>query len=179
MLPTTLTTHSKARRRGSVRGCRQLILVPLALAGLLSGNQLLLATPVSQAQTIPANSAPDDSNKRPPTAAPDLAPAWAGTLELYGFLPIRTTGSTTVKGFTATEPPPDAVTGFGEGGTVVGVWSPEESCACWEPVTVRTLSALAGVVLLLSTLVFPMAAADPAVRTPTSERTVIARFCTS
>ena len=84
----------------------------------------------------------------------------------------------TVKGFTATEPPPDAVTGFGEDGTVVGVWSPEESCACWEPVTVRTLSALAGVVLLLSTLVFTMAAADPAVRTPTSERTVIARFCT-
>jgi len=42
----------------------------------------------------------------PGQAAPDPqatagANAWAGTLELYGFLPIRSTGSTTVKGFTA------------------------------------------------------------------------------
>ena len=33
-------------------------------------------------------------------AAPSPNP-WAGSLELYGFLPIRTTSSTTVKGFTA------------------------------------------------------------------------------
>lgn len=32
--------------------------------------------------------------------APDPAPSWAGTVELYGFAPIRTTGSTTVNGFT-------------------------------------------------------------------------------
>lgn len=33
-------------------------------------------------------------------AAGDAAPSpWAGTVELYGFAPLRTTGSTTVKGF--------------------------------------------------------------------------------
>ena len=36
-------------------------------------------------------------------ASPAPAPAnpWAATLELYGFVPIRTTGDTTVRGFTA------------------------------------------------------------------------------
>jgi len=44
----------------------------------------------------PGQAAPDP--QAPAAAAPSI---WAGTLELYGFLPIRTTGSTTVKGFTA------------------------------------------------------------------------------
>jgi hypothetical protein len=37
----------------------------------------------------------------PAAAAQPSATPWAGTLELYGFVPIHTTGSTTVKGFTA------------------------------------------------------------------------------
>lgn len=34
------------------------------------------------------------------TAAPPPTP-WAGTLELYGFLPLKTTNRTTIEGFTA------------------------------------------------------------------------------
>jgi hypothetical protein len=45
----------------------------------------------------PGQAAPDPQ-KSPAEAAPSI---WAGTLELYGLLPIRTTGSTTVRGFTA------------------------------------------------------------------------------
>ena len=36
-----------------------------------------------------------------PTAASASPNPWAGSVDLYGFAPIRTTGSTTVKGFTA------------------------------------------------------------------------------
>ena len=40
-----------------------------------------------------------------PASSPQKAPLppnpWAATLELYGFAPIRTTGDTTVRGFTA------------------------------------------------------------------------------
>ena len=65
----------------------------LALAGLLLNPVAITAAaqaqPAAPVDTIPASSAP---------AAPN---PWAGTLELYGFLPVRTTGSTTVNGFTA------------------------------------------------------------------------------
>jgi hypothetical protein len=39
----------------------------------------------------------------PPAAASPARPpsAWAGTLELYGFLPLKTTNRTTIEGFTA------------------------------------------------------------------------------
>ena len=36
-----------------------------------------------------------------PPASPSEAKAWAATAELYGFLPIRMTGTTTVRGFSA------------------------------------------------------------------------------
>lgn len=49
----------------------------------------------------PGQAAPDPQ-AQPPQAPHGTAPnPWAGTLELYGFLPIRSTGSTTVKGFSA------------------------------------------------------------------------------
>jgi len=51
----------------------------------------------AQAQSVPAAGAP---GLAPADAAANPKP-WAATLELYGFVPIRTTGSTTVKGFTA------------------------------------------------------------------------------
>ena len=51
----------------------------------------------AQAQSVPAAGAP---GLAPAEAAANPKP-WAATLELYGFVPIRTTGSTTVKGFTA------------------------------------------------------------------------------
>ncbi|MEI6615823.1 MAG: hypothetical protein WCL59_04520 [Cyanobium sp. ELA507] len=51
----------------------------------------------AQAQPLPAAGAPSPA---PADAAANPKP-WAATLELYGFAPIHTTGSTTVKGFTA------------------------------------------------------------------------------
>ncbi|MBD2424257.1 hypothetical protein [Cyanobium sp. FACHB-13342] len=50
------------------------------------------------AQAQPAN----QEAAEPPsteTPAPSAASPWAGTVELYGFAPIRSTGTTTIKGF--------------------------------------------------------------------------------
>jgi hypothetical protein len=51
----------------------------------------------------PAGRAESADQQTPAAAEAPLAAAnpWAGTVELYGFLPIRTTGNTTVRGFTA------------------------------------------------------------------------------
>ena len=51
----------------------------------------------AQAQSVPAAGAP---GLAPADAAANPNP-WAATLELYGFAPIRTTGTTTVRGFSA------------------------------------------------------------------------------
>jgi len=51
----------------------------------------------AQAQPVPAAGAPGPA----PAGAAAPPNPWAATLELYGFVPIRTTGSTTVRGFTA------------------------------------------------------------------------------
>ncbi|MFS6828066.1 hypothetical protein [Cyanobium sp. ATX 6F1] len=40
-----------------------------------------------------------EDSTAPAAAAPTAASPWAGTTELYGFLPLRTTGTTTVRGF--------------------------------------------------------------------------------
>ena len=87
--------------------------VPLALA--LAG-PLLPASAQAAPAAAPTTGAP--AAEGPTAGAPAAAPAaggptaleapaapspnpWAGSLELYGFLPVRTTSSTTVKGFTA------------------------------------------------------------------------------
>ncbi|WP_255109716.1 autotransporter outer membrane beta-barrel domain-containing protein [Synechococcus sp. RedBA-s] len=51
-----------------------------------------ILTETAQAEAVEPGSAPGPQ--------PEPSP-WAATVELYGFLPLRTTGSTTVKGFTA------------------------------------------------------------------------------
>ncbi len=68
----------------------------LALSMALTGIALPEATQADPAVT-PASPA------EAPLPAPSPAPTnpWAATLELYGFAPIRTTGDTTVRGFTA------------------------------------------------------------------------------
>ena len=68
----------------------------LALSMALTGIALPEATQADPAVT-PASPA------EAPLPAPSPAPPnpWAATLELYGFVPIRTTGDTTVRGFTA------------------------------------------------------------------------------
>jgi opacity protein-like surface antigen len=50
-------------------------------------------------QASPAPAAPAGPDE--PAAGDAVPSAWAGTVELYGFAPLRTTGSTTVKGFSA------------------------------------------------------------------------------
>ena len=71
-------------------------LASLGLCALL----LPPAAPAAPADlTAPADPAtPATPAAADPAASPD---PWAGTLELYGFAPIRTTGTTTVRGFTA------------------------------------------------------------------------------
>ena len=68
----------------------------LALSMALTGIALPEAAQADPAVT-PASPA------EAPLPAPSPAPPnpWAATLELYGFVPIRTTGDTTVRGFTA------------------------------------------------------------------------------
>ena len=67
--------------------------------GLIALGLVALGDPVvtrpGPAQPLPPAGAPSPAS---PSAA---ANPWAATLELYGFLPIHTTGSTTVKGFSA------------------------------------------------------------------------------
>ncbi|MFN5161418.1 MAG: hypothetical protein ACK5IA_05970 [Cyanobacteriota bacterium] len=71
-------------------------LVSLGLCALL----LPPAAPAApEAPVIPANPA-DTATPAAPDSEASSDP-WAGTLELSGFAPIRTTGSTTVRGFTA------------------------------------------------------------------------------
>ncbi|MEY4759498.1 MAG: hypothetical protein RLZZ268_996 [Cyanobacteriota bacterium] len=50
------------------------------------------------AQAQPGNQQPGESPSTE-TPAPTPASPWAGTVELYGFAPIRTTGTTTINGF--------------------------------------------------------------------------------
>ncbi|MFO7628968.1 MAG: hypothetical protein R6W06_05515 [Prochlorococcaceae cyanobacterium] len=50
-----------------------------------------------------------ETSGEPLTPAASSPPPWAATLELYGFAPLRTTGTTTVKGFSA-----DTDLGLGE-----------------------------------------------------------------
>jgi hypothetical protein len=50
------------------------------------------------AQAQPGNKQPGESPSTE-TPAPTPASPWAGTVELYGFAPIRTTGTTTINGF--------------------------------------------------------------------------------
>ncbi len=57
-----------------------------------------------QAQPLPSELQPGLTQENEPAAASEPEPApspWAGTLELYGFSPLRATTSTTIRGFTA------------------------------------------------------------------------------
>ena len=82
-----------ANRHPETAGIGRRGLRNLALGVALTGG---LALP-STAQANPA------VNPASPLPSPSQAPPnpWAATLELYGFAPIRTTGDTTVRGFTA------------------------------------------------------------------------------
>ncbi|MGB7566137.1 MAG: hypothetical protein WBM08_15465 [Prochlorococcaceae cyanobacterium] len=88
--------------------------IKAAGAGLLVGSVgcLLTVPAVHAAEPAPAASTPlgpilkETAQAEP--AEPGSAPGpqsepspWAGTVELYGFAPLRTTGTTTVKGFSA------------------------------------------------------------------------------
>ena len=95
--------QSTAMPRFAMPGCptsqarpvRQWAAGSLAL-GLLGLVGTVIALP-AQAEPLPAAGTPSPA---PADAAAKPNP-WAATLELYGFAPIRTTGSTTVRGFTA------------------------------------------------------------------------------
>lgn len=86
-----LPTSATAAPRWS-RVHRGLALMSLVLGGLAPAAHGQPAAAGSMGAEVPVSS---------PPAANATANPWAATLELYGFLPIRTTGSTTVKGFTA------------------------------------------------------------------------------
>ncbi|MCP9915647.1 hypothetical protein [Cyanobium sp. ATX 6F1] len=68
-----------------------------ATGGILA---LLAIAPNATAQQVPQ--APQgEAAPAAAVTAPAPASTWAGSVELYGFAPLRTTGSTTVKGITA------------------------------------------------------------------------------
>lgn len=95
--------RADARARTSLAPQRQHLPLPLALA---LGSLLVGATgpaAIAQALTPNAGSEPGAGAvaAEPAAATPSTPSPWAGTVELYGFLPIRTTGSTTVRGFSA------------------------------------------------------------------------------
>ena len=69
----------------------------LALGVALTGGLALPSTAQANPAVNPAS--PADAPLPSPSQAPPNP--WAATLELYGFAPIRTTGDTTVRGFTA------------------------------------------------------------------------------
>jgi len=103
MLPTTPAKLSDmAFRVGAPGACRSSFRLRVCWI-LVSCGSFLLATPIAKAQAFPAGSTPEPAAMPDQAASPAPAPAnpWAATLELYGFAPIRTTGSTTVRGFTA------------------------------------------------------------------------------
>jgi hypothetical protein len=68
--------------------------IPSLISALLLGSLDLGA---QAQQVIPEASAPRSNEKTPaPTPAPTPANPWAGTVELYGFGPIRSIGTTTI-----------------------------------------------------------------------------------
>jgi hypothetical protein len=79
---------------------------------------LALTLPASAEEVPPAAATPLPAATPSPTASPSPATspsrakadqAWRGTVELYGFAPLRTTGTTTIRGFEA-----DVDTSLGE-----------------------------------------------------------------
>ena len=88
-MPKSASQHPGPPGNGRPRACCFLAL-SLALSGLA-----LPATAQADPAATPASAA------EAPLPSPAPLNPWAGTLELDGFLPIHTTGSTTVRGFTA------------------------------------------------------------------------------
>jgi opacity protein-like surface antigen len=79
---------------------------PASAASGLQGPILRAATPAETAQAEPAQSemAQSEADLVPPASvdpvASEAGPSpWAGSVELYGFAPLRSTGSSTVRGF--------------------------------------------------------------------------------
>jgi hypothetical protein len=87
----------RANRHHETAGIGRRGLRNLALGVALTGGLALPSTAQANPAVNPAS--PADAPLPTPSQAPPNP--WAATLELYGFAPIRTTGSTTVKGFTA------------------------------------------------------------------------------
>ncbi len=85
------------------RECREIA----ALAALASTFVIGVAALPSRAEEADAGTAGSTSVTESPAPTPATTPAppspspWAGTVELYGFAPLRTTGTTTVRGLTA------------------------------------------------------------------------------
>jgi len=73
---------------------QQLGATPMAELSLDAAERSRFQRPAGQVDPIAAGPPASTSATRPPSA-------WAGTLELYGFVPLKTTNRTTIEGFTA------------------------------------------------------------------------------
>ena len=81
--------------------CAPLLTYAAGLGLLLAAPQLLAPKP---ALATPLNAAPVEAGTPggpTPPSSPRQTKEWAATAELYGFMPIRMTGTTTVRGFSA------------------------------------------------------------------------------
>jgi hypothetical protein len=89
---------SSAWARGGLLTACGLLLDP-AGTGVLRAQQLPTNGPQPEQQQEPAN---EDATDPEAETAPATPPSpWAGTVELYGFTPLRSSGTTTVRGFEA------------------------------------------------------------------------------
>ena len=99
--------RQRARRSASAPLLVLLPLLGLALGPLpsaLAGESVepLLLAPQERQRFLRSADQEALLSEASPSPRPVAAPSpWAGTVELYGFLPLRTTNQTTIQGFTA------------------------------------------------------------------------------
>jgi len=93
--------------RSPFRGCTALVWGPW-LGGLLALTTMPALTITALTRPALAEE-PTPSPSVVPPPAKEEDPAWRATVELYGFAPLRTTGTTTIRGFEA-----DVDTSLGE-----------------------------------------------------------------
>lgn len=75
--------------------------IPFCLAaGLWAAATLIGGNGARAEETLPdPETQPAEVEEMAESPEPETVPDWSGTVEIYGFAPLRTTGTTTIKGF--------------------------------------------------------------------------------
>jgi hypothetical protein len=95
-------TRARRNARAALLPLLGLALNPLSPALAAGSVEPLLLEPQERQRFLRSADQEALLSEAPPSPRPVTAPSpWAGTVELYGFLPLRTTNQTTIQGFTA------------------------------------------------------------------------------